>query len=148
MNAWDKKDKDQPSTANAEPVDAAKNLGRGKEPLVGTSVAKLLSLQSVRGTKAIDSFGADHSDVSYSTSRTSSFTIQSSSEDLDFDEEMQIRELLALQEGVVAAEAALLQAAVERQQLIEQPQDADAAAPSTSLCESWRNCFFCFRRTV
>ena len=50
-------------------VDAAKNLGRGKELLVGTSVEKLLSLQSVRGTKAIDMFGADHSDVSYSTSR-------------------------------------------------------------------------------
>ena len=68
---------------------------------------------------------------------SSSLTMESSSEELDFDEEMQIRELLALQEGVVAAEAAL--AAAE--------EDDDEDPSRDSLCASWGNCLFCFRRT-
>ena len=55
---------------------------------------------------------------------------------MDFDEEMQIRELLALQEGVVTAEAAL--SALE----LEEGEDGK---DGLSIADAWGRCLSCFR---
>ena len=61
---------------------------------------------------------------------SSSLTIRSSSNELDFDEEMQIRELLALQEGVVAAEAVL--AAAEEE--VKEEEEGEKYSSLTNIC--------------
>ena len=72
-------------------------------------------------------------------------TIESSSlsDELDFDEEMQIRELLALQEGVVTAEAALALTAEEDE---EEDEEEDLKnRRSLNIYDAWGRCLSCFK---
>ena len=71
----------------------------------------------------------------------SSLTIESSSlsDELDFDEEMQIRELLALQEGVVTAEAALALTAEEENEDLKNRH-------SLNIYDAWGRCLSCFKK--
>jgi len=117
--------------------------------LIGESVPILTSLHSV-GRDGRRKFSEDdddygdydngRSDAACSSRTGSSLTIESSSlsDELDFDEEMQIRELLALQEGVVTAEAALALTAEE--------EDEDSKnRHSLNIYDAWGRCMSCFK---
>ena len=78
-----------------------------------------------------------NSSPSSSLQTSSSVTIRSSSDELDFDEEMQIRELLALQEGVVAAEAVL--------SALEDEDEGESGKDRFSISDAWGRCLSCFK---
>jgi len=111
------------------------------ESKFGCSVEKLVSLQSFGNRESrgmIENAEDEPTDMSTFSRTSSSLTMASSSSDeLDFDEEMQIRELLELQEGVVAAEAALSLAAAE--------DEEEEESGKFSISDAWGKCLSCFK---
>lgn len=132
-----------------EEREEAEATGVKRGALIGESVPPLTSLHSVDREGRMkfsddDDYGDydnGHSDVACSSRTGSSLTIESSSlsDELDFDEEMQIRELLALQEGVVTAEAALALTAEEENGDLKNRH-------SLNIYDAWGRCLSCFKK--